>query len=338
MPRRRPAPFWREQTRCWYVQLGKKQIRLSPDEEEAFRLYHELMSRPAEERADPVAEVPADAASLLDAFLEWTQANRAPHTYTWYQAYLQRFAEALPKGISASELKPFHLTQAMARFPQWGNNTKNDFISAVQRAFNWAVEQELIATSPFARMKKPGREARELAISPAEYAAITGAIGEGAFLDLVELAWETGARVQELRILEAQHVDLGHGRIVLPPSKAKGKKHYRVIYLTDRAKAIVARLMETMPEGPLLLNARGKPWTKDAINCAFTRLSKKLGKKYHLGALRKGFATEALKNGLDTVTVAHLLGHADTSMVSRVYAKVQQDPAFMADAMKRAKG
>ena len=67
-------------------------------------------------------------------------------------------------------------------------------------------------------------------------------------------------------------------------------------------------------------------------------LAREHGTKYHLGAFRKGYATEALKNGVDTVTVAHLLGHADASMVSRVYAKVQQDPKFMAQAAKRAKG
>ncbi len=37
------------------------------------------------------------------------------------------------------------------------------------------------------------------------------------------------------------------------------------------------------------------------------------------------------------MTVAHLLGHADASMVSRVYARVQQDPSFMAEAARRAK-
>jgi hypothetical protein len=35
MARRRPEPFWREQTRCYYVQLRKKQVRLDPDENEA---------------------------------------------------------------------------------------------------------------------------------------------------------------------------------------------------------------------------------------------------------------------------------------------------------------
>ena len=77
--------------------------------------------------------------------------------------------------------------------------------------------------------------------------------------------------------------------------------------------------------------------TRKSLSDAET-LARNHGKKYHLGAFRKGYATEALKNGVDTVTLAHLLGHADASMVSRVYAKVQQDPKFMAEAARRAKG
>jgi hypothetical protein len=45
MPKKRPEPFWREQTRCYYVQLGKKQHRLDPDETTAWRLYHELYAQ-----------------------------------------------------------------------------------------------------------------------------------------------------------------------------------------------------------------------------------------------------------------------------------------------------
>jgi integrase len=68
------------------------------------------------------------------------------------------------------------------------------------------------------------------------------------------------------------------------------------------------------------------------------RLALEHGPKLHLGAFRKGYCTEALKNGVDVVTTAHLMGHANAVMVSRVYAKVQQDPAFMAGAARRARG
>jgi integrase len=229
-----------------------------------------------------------------------------------------------------------------------------------------------------------------MAVSPAEYARVIELVKETCFRDLLELSWETGARVQELRKIEARFLDLPTSRVVFPPKQAKGKKYHRVIYLTDRAKEILARLAQARPTGELLVNSEGNQWTKDAINCAFCRLqlalgrraieeqglaaakptrfrkggiepekvddardqhratvkawqkdqqrlAHELGTKYHLGAFRKGFATEALKAGVDTVTVAHLLGHRDPSMVSRVYGHVQQDPEHMTDAVKRAK-
>jgi integrase len=279
-----------------------------------------------------------------------------------------------------------------AQAERWSNNTKNDFATTVQRAFNWALEDGLIDRNPLARVRKPAREGRELAISSVEYRQIMAAVQETGFHDLLELAWETGARVQELRTIEARHVDLERHRIIFPPTESKGKKRHRVIYLgTDRACEIVGRLVEAHPTGPVLRNAAGKPWTKDTINSAFIRLRVALGlrtmkeagievegvprfrkweiepsrlaqarqehrkklarrrkeirkralelsRKYHLGAFRKGYATEGLKNGVDTITLANLMGHVNGSMLSRIYAKVQQDPAFMAESARRAKG
>ena len=186
-------------------------------------------------------------------------------------------------------------------------------------------------------MKKPAREAREMAFSSAEYAEVVETVTEPCFRDLLELAWETGARPQELRKLEARYLDMESSRVVFPPEQAKGKKYFRTIYLTERARRIVARLADANPTGPLLLNSQGNRWTKDAVNCAFCRLEKKIGTKYHIGAFRKGYATEALKAGVDTVTVAHLLGHRDPSMISKVYGQVQQDPEHMAKSASKAK-
>jgi len=77
MPARYPKPFYRKGQSCWYVQLGKKQIRLSTDKDEAFRLYHELMQKPPEEREAPTGEL---AVNILDAFLDWVQRNQEART------------------------------------------------------------------------------------------------------------------------------------------------------------------------------------------------------------------------------------------------------------------
>lgn len=384
-------PFWREARSCWYVQHGTTQIRLSPDKDEAWQLWHEFMARPPEAEPRPVAAPPRSVVEILDAFLDWCSRNKATRTYEHYRENIQRFVDRIPKTLAVGELKPFHVTQAMSDFPDWSNNTKHDFIGALKRALNWALDEELLDRNPLARMKKPAREAREMALSPEEYARAIAAAKEPCFRDLLEMAWETGARVQELRKIEARFVDLASNRIVLPPSKAKGKKHHRVIYLTERGREIVERLVNERPGGPLLVNSDGVPWKKDAINCAFCRLqlalgrliiaerglaaerprrfrkrsveperreaahadhrtmvrewqeettslARELGPKYHIGAFRKGFATKALKAGVDTVTVAHLMGHRDPSMVSRVYGHVQQDPVHMQKAMEKTRG
>ena len=55
-----------------------------------------------------------------------------------------------------------------------------------------------------------------MAVSPEGYARAIETVEEPGFQDLIEMAWETGGRVQELRQLEARFVDLPAGRIVLP--------------------------------------------------------------------------------------------------------------------------
>lgn len=394
MPRRRrePAPFWWEARRCYYLQVGKKQIKLSPDEGEARRMAHEILARPPEERA-PVAIIPAGklVVEVCDQFLSWCEANKARPTYDAYRRRLQHLIDDLKANgdalLPVADFRPSHVDRVMMAHPEWAANTKADFAGACNRAMNWAVKRRDIDRNPIVGVEKPGREARELVVSPGECEAILACVLEPTLRDLVELAWETGARVQELRKIEARFVDLDNARVVFPPKESKGKKHHRVIYLgTERAAEIVKRLCGEHPEGPILRNSDRNPWTKDAINCNFCRLRVRVAElmmardgkprptlpekirkkdlsrvraerraavvawkeeraryvrdrvpKFHLGAMRKGFATEALKNGVDVVGLAHLMGHRDPSMVAKVYARVQQDPGYMASLAVKAK-
>src|SRR6185369_3282067 len=94
----------------------------------------------------------------------------------------------------------------------------------------------------------------------------------------LEFSWETGARPQETVRVEARYVNLSRGRVEIPPSQAKGKKRWRIIYLTERAEEIVRRLMLKHPDGKLFRTIDGTPWRGCAINCRFTRLQAALGR------------------------------------------------------------
>lgn len=346
--RRDPAPFWWEKRGCYYIQLGKKQIRLDPDLTLAKQMARKLID--AKEKGAPVIvkEVSSGSsplvAEIFDGFIEWTNSNRAATTADAYQARLGHVVKSLvltgiAKTLTVDQFRPHHVSAAITSHPDWSDNYKGDVARACERAITWAVQQGLIDRNPILGMDKPGRRAREMVVSPKEYEEILSKIKYDELRDLVEITWETGLRVQEVRLIEAKFVDLKNQRVVLPVSKSKGKKVVRVVYLgTNRSIEILAQCCERYPEGPVLRNRRGGPWTKDSINSAFCRLQKKLGVKYHLGALRKSFATEALKNGVDAVTVAHLMGHRDTSMIARFYGHVHQDPEHMARSARKARG
>lgn len=382
-------PFWFADRGAWYVTAGTTKVRLSPDKTEAWRLWHELMARGPATPGEP-ARKPGESrfvAELLDAFLGWCERNRSPRTFDVYRMHLETFAASAPPRLAVDDLRPHHVTAA-ADAREWSNNTKHQFIVTVKRALNWCVDQGLIDRSPIARMQAPAIEAREAAATPADMQLMLAAADNPEIRNLIEMGWETGARLQELRVVEARFVDLGARRIVFPPSKAKGKRHHRVIYLgTDRAVELATELCRLRPSGPILLNTRGGPWNKDSVNCAFQRLRVRMAEiilersgrprptlpekvprkelararaerraavaewkaergrlakegvpALHFGAIRKGYATEALKAGVDVIGLAHLMGHRDAAMLSRVYARPQQDPEYMASMARKARG
>jgi len=63
-----------------------------------------------------------------------------------------------------------------------------------------------------------------------------------------------------------------------------------------------------------------------------------LAPRYSLYALRHSWATNALKRGVDPLTVAILMGHEDPSMLSKVYQHLSLNPQHMLHQAKRAAG
>lgn len=322
---------------CYYVQIGKKQHRLSADRDEAWRQYHHLMSQPPEVRQPTIPAGPsALVVEILDAFLEWTKTNQAPKTYRWHCDHIQNFVSGIPKGLTVAELKPYHVTRIMDARDTWSNSTKNGFARSVQRGMRWAAEQGLINATPIPKVPKPARESRELVITPEEFDDLLGRFPDQEFRDVLITCWETGCRPQEMMKVEARHVDLANNRWVFKVKESKGKKFTRIVYLTDRAAEITRRLCEAHPTGPLFRNADGEPWDKNAINRRFHRKKKALGRKLCLYHIRHSFATRMLLAGVDALVVSELLGHKDGATLARVYAHLQRNPEFLHSKLKAA--
>ena len=325
-------PWWWVSRQSWYVQIDGRRHNLGPDRTSAHQRYHELMAQP---RKKPLA---ADSVvAIIDAFLDWTSKHRASATYEWYRERLQRFCESIPN-LTVPQFKPYHVQNWADKHPRWSDGYKRGCISAVQRALRWAENIGYIEKNPIRHMEKPKAGKRERIITVEEYGMIVGATAGAEFRDLLTVAWETGARPQELVRVEARHVDLANSRWVFPPEEAKVKKRPRIVYLSEKALEITKRLMLKHPDGPLFRNTDGVPWNKSSVSCAFGRIKKKLSVKYCLYNFRHSFATRLLEAGVDGLTVAILLGHADVSMLGRVYQHLSHNPERLLQQVRRIAG
>ncbi len=297
--------------------------------------FHELLAAPTSGTisiAPPVTDV-------FEQFLEWCEKNRSPRTYEWSQNHIQSFLNSLPSTqIRTDSLKPFHVQQWADSKTTWGANHKRGAITVVQRAFSWAEKMGHIVKSPIRHIEKPAPKRREQMLTVDEFRSLLAAVKDLSFRDVLEFCWETGARVQEVRFIEAAHLNLDRCRIEIPPAEAKGKKRWRIIYLSDRAEQIVRRLSSEYPTGPMFRNQDSNPWQAQAFNNRFCRLQVKLGVKYALTAIRHSFATRMLEAGVDHLTVSALLGHADGAMLAKVYSHVGVRTDFLREELRKVSG
>lgn len=313
---------------CWYLEIDGKQFRLHEKKAEAWRIYHDLISR---------GELSADSSvgRILDDFLEWIKQNRSPRTFECYRYFLQSFLGGIGPAIRVRDLKPRHVTAWLSR-TSWSDTTKNIAVRSVKGAFAWAAREGIIDRSPIAAVQAPEASHRERTISPDEWLRIIAAIPDQEFRDFLTVLRETGCRPHEARIVEARNVS--GDRWILLRKQSKGKKTCRVVRLNPVAQAVVERLCEKHPSGPIFRNTHGSPWTRNAIVHRFHRLRKSVDGLDGVTAyaFRHTFATEALTRGVDHASVAALMGHRDPTMVLRVYSHVDQQPEHLRAALLRA--
>lgn len=327
-----PKPYWRKQARTWYVQLGKKQIRLGRDEKEAFEKYHQIMADRGTAAVHYEKVVP-----LLDDYLQWVQENRAPSTYEKAVRHLQPFAELIGPNLTIASLTPHLLLNWAEKEKTWNSTTKNDAISMVQRALNWGVKRGHIPRSPIAKIDgKPRRLRREVFLTEAEFKDLRKVVND-CFGDILDFMWFTGCRPTEARNLEVQHIDIKNKMVVFPTSEAKGKRNERVIFLPPQAVKILKRQLKLYKSGFVFRNTHGNQWKRNALSCRFKRLREKLGKQLCAYALRHSYATEGLKRGVDSLTLAQIMGHSDTTMLSRHYAHLARNPVYLSEQACRVR-
>jgi integrase len=159
------------------------------------------------------------------------------------------------------------------------------------------------------------------------------------FQDFLAVLNETGMRPSEAMALEGRMIDWDRSLVVMESKTTRRTGRKREIQLTGRAMEILRRAAALNPEGPVLRNARGRPWTRHATACRFARLREKLGMggEATSEALRHAWITDGLEAGVPIATVSALAGHVDTTMVSRVYSKLHDRQEHLKEALAKVR-
>ena len=156
--------------------------------------------------------------------------------------------------------------------------------------------------------------------------------------DLLNILWETGCRPQEARVVEACHFGRVQ-RTLAHPSHPCERKTGNPCCLPERccSQKSRGRLAKQLPVGPIFRNSKGRPWTRNAIKCRFRKYGELDIDGLCATAFRHSWTTHALTRGVDALSVSILLGHKDTSMISRYYSHLTKHPDFLREQARRAR-
>lgn len=308
-------PFYRRAKKSWYLQLGKRQISLAKDRKKAFEKWKQMLLHEGL-ATDPCLTIE----ELCDRFLEWAKHHTAEGTYEFYRTYLQQFCDAFGKR-DVGRITIDDAERWLDSHETWKNASRRAAVVSVKRAYSWGNDRQIIYVHPLKGMKKPPESRREAILSEGDMKAIFAAARGKAFKNFLLAMEETGCRPGEIAGVTAEQVDLAQGVWVLPKHKTRHKTGKpRVVYLTPRMVELCRDLMAKYPEGPIFRTSRGKPWNRNAVRCRFRRLRDKLGLKGVVAyTYRHTYATDALVNGVDTMTVCELLGHTSPAMLMKHY-------------------
>lgn len=113
-------------------------------------------------------------------------------------------------------------------------------------------------------------------------------------------------------------------------------KAERTALSEQEIQACMAGLKSTRAVKGKLVQKTEAEMREEARRKLWNRKSAERAPKYCLTVLRHSWCHHALRRGLDALTVSVLMGHADCSMVTKVYSHLSHAPDYLREAVKKA--
>lgn len=271
-----------------------------------------------------------DDRALVDRFLDMmaAEAGSSRHTLSAYRNDFERAAESLGSlGKASSD----DLARLGAEWAELAPSTVARRSAALRRFFGFLIDDGLRKDDPSIALPRPRLERPlprildldevQRMFEAAEDRAASGEGGAVRNLALLELLYGSGLRASELVGLPRGAVRPGQPFLMVI---GKGSKE-RLVPISSRAQAAVARWLDVSPGGTLWLFPSGKKHLSRVrlfqIVRAMAADAGIVPERVSPHVLRHAFATHLLSGGADLRVLQSLLGHADIA-TTQIYTHV----------------
>ncbi len=212
--------------------------------------------------------------------------------------------------------------------------TLNREVALLRRALQFAVECGDLDRNPVrgAAMLKENNVRHNL-VSEVEFARLLECADEE-FRAILQVAYDTGMRLDEVLQLLREWLDLKNRRLVLPAEFTKGEKA-RLILLTGRAVEVLKALPTHLDSPYVFVNPHtGTRWKN--TQRMWDRAAEAAGlEKAWFHDLRRSFVTNARRRGVPERVAMLMSGHKTRSIFDRYNIVEEADLAEAADRMEK---
>ncbi len=349
-----------DQRKLYYVsmELGRdengkriKQYRTFPTLAAArngLRDFHAGLEREREleRKLAPAQEL--DLSHWLEYWMDSiVRPNRAETTVYAYQKIIDNHIDPALGTVPLKRLTP-KMVQEYYTETQRANglssNTMRRHHDLLSSALRSAVRQDVIPASPMERVEPPRVRTTESYFYNNQELKLLYQKIEGNILELaVKLAGSLGMRREEICGLKWENVDLQRHLVLIREARTaygativqketKNRSSVRTLYLPDevyllleqeQARQQQERCLQSPTYNPtdhVILDAKGAPYSPNALSLAFTRFVKKNDlPRLTFHGLRHTFATIASCQGASLFDIGKALGHSTPATTGRIY-------------------
>ena len=273
--------------------------------------------------------------------------NRAETTVYAYQKIIDNHIDPALGTVPLKKLTP-KMVQEYYTETQRANglssNTMRRHHDLLSSALRSAVRQDVIPASPMERVEPPRVRTTESYFYNNQELKLLYQKIEGNILELaVKLAGSLGMRREEICGLKWENVDLQRHLVLIREARTaygativqketKNRSSVRTLYLPDevyllleqeQARQQQERCLQSPTYNPtdhVILDAKGVPYSPNALSLAFTRFVKKNDlPRLTFHGLRHTFATIASCQGASLFDIGKALGHSTPATTGRIY-------------------